>query len=109
MRSGKIDVIATDHAPHTLEEKEKPYPDHPAGLPLIQHSLLILLDLYLQKQFSLETIVDKTSHALAKIYGIKDRGFIREGYWADLVLADCSKTTTVTPKNLFYDCLNLRL
>ena len=104
VRSGKIDVIATDHAPHTLEEKEKPYPDHPAGLPLIQHSLLILLDLYLQKQFSLETIVDKTSHALAKIYGIKDRGFIREGYWADLVLVDCSKTTTVTPKNLFYDC-----
>ena len=104
VRSGSIDVIATDHAPHTLEEKAKPYPDHPAGLPLIQHSLLVLLDFYLKGELSLETIVEKTSHALANIYGIKDRGFIREGYWADLVLVDFEKTTKVNSGNILYDC-----
>jgi dihydroorotase len=104
VRTGSIDVIATDHAPHTLEEKAKPYPDHPAGLPLIQHSLLVLLDFYLKGELSLETIAEKTSHALANIYGIKDRGFIREGYWADLVLVDFEKTTKVNSGNILYDC-----
>jgi dihydroorotase len=104
VRTGIIDVIATDHAPHTLEEKAKPYPDHPAGLPLIQHSLLALLDFYLKGELSLEVIVEKTSHALANIYGIKDRGFIREDYWADLVLVDLEKTTEVNAGNILYDC-----
>ena len=104
VRSGSIDVIATDHAPHTLEEKAKPYPDHPAGLPLIQHSLLALLDFYLQGELPLEVIVEKTSHTLANIYGIKDRGFIREDYWADLVLVDFEKTTRVNAGNILYDC-----
>ena len=104
LNSNVIDVIATDHAPHTIDEKEKPYPDCPSGLPLIQHSLLILLDFYLEGQLTLETIVDKTSHSLARIYGIKDRGFIREDYWADLVLIDLDKTTTVTKDNLLYEC-----
>ena len=104
VRNGIIDVIATDHAPHTLEEKAKPYPDHPAGLPLVQHSLLALLDFYHKAELSLEVIVEKTSHALANIYGIKDRGFIREGYWADLVLVDVEKTTKVNTGNILYDC-----
>jgi dihydroorotase len=104
VRTGIIDVIATDHAPHTLEEKAKPYPDHPAGLPLIQHSLLALLDFYLEGELSLEIIVEKTSHTLANIYGIKDRGFIREDYWADLVLVDFEKTTKVSTENILYDC-----
>ena len=104
VRDGIIDVIATDHAPHTLEEKAKPYPDHPAGLPLVQHSLLALLDFYHKAELSLEVIVEKTSHALANIYGIKDRGFIREGYWADLVLVDVEKTTKVNTGNILYDC-----
>jgi dihydroorotase len=104
VRTGIIDVIATDHAPHTLEEKAKPYPDHPAGLPLIQHSLLALLDFYLEGELSLEIIVEKTSHTLANIYGIKDRGFIREDYWADLVLVDFEKTTKVSIENILYDC-----
>ena len=104
VRTGIIDVIATDHAPHTLEEKAKPYPDHPAGLPLIQHSLLALLDFYLQGELPLEVIVEKTSHTLANIYGIKDRGFIREDYWADLVLVDFEKTTRVNAGNILYDC-----
>ena len=104
VRTGSIDVIATDHAPHTLEEKAKPYPDHPAGLPLIQHSLLVLLDFYLKGELSLDIIVEKTSHALANIYDIKDRGFIREGYWADLVLVDFEKTTKVNSGNILYDC-----
>ena len=104
VRDGIIDVIATDHAPHTLEEKAKPYPDHPAGLPLVQHSLLVLLDFYHKAELSLEVIVEKTSHALANIYGIKDRGFIREGYWAELVLVDVEKTTKVNTGNILYDC-----
>jgi len=104
LNNNVIDVIATDHAPHTIDEKEKPYPDCPSGLPLIQHSLLLLLDFYREGQLTLETIVDKTSHSLARIYGIKDRGFIREDYWADLVLVDLNKNTTVTKDNLLYEC-----
>lgn len=83
-----LDVIATDHAPHTWAEKHQSYFKAPSGLPLVQHALLSLLEHYHQGIFSLETIVQKTSHAPATIYQVEKRGFIREGYWADLVLVD---------------------
>jgi dihydroorotase len=99
-----LDIIATDHAPHTWEEKEKSYPDCPSGLPLVQHSLLILLEFFHQGQLTLETIAAKTSHNVAEIYGIKDRGFIREDYWADLVLVNLDSKTNVSQENILYEC-----
>ena len=99
-----LDIIATDHAPHTIEEKSRPYPDCPSGLPLVQHSLLLLLDFFHQGKMSLETIVTKTSHNVSEVYGLKDRGFIREDYWADLVLVDLNATTKVTKDNILYEC-----
>ncbi|WP_440615628.1 dihydroorotase [Cysteiniphilum sp. 6C5] len=83
-----LDVIATDHAPHTWAEKHQSYFKAPSGLPLVQHALLSLLEHYHQGVFSLEKVVQKTSHAPATIYQVQERGFIREGYWADLVLVD---------------------
>ncbi|MBV1914248.1 MAG: dihydroorotase [Pseudomonadales bacterium] len=94
--NGVIDVIATDHAPHTWEEKQNPhYMKAPSGLPLVQHSLQSLLEHYHSGTFSLELIVEKTSHAVAELYQIKERGYIREGYWADLVLVDIDTPQTV--------------
>ena len=83
LKEDRIDIIATDHAPHTKDEKEKEYPDCPSGIPLVQHSLLALLELSSQKDIPIETIVKKTSHAVSDRYGIMDRGYIREGYWAE--------------------------
>lgn len=100
----RIDVIATDHAPHTLEEKKKPYVEAPSGGPLVQHSLQALLDFYHQGKIGLEQIVEKTSHAPAILFQIRDRGFIREGFWADLVLADLNRPYTVSKQNLLYHC-----
>ena len=88
LKEDRIDIIATDHAPHTSEEKAKPYPNCPSGIPLVQHSLLALLEISRENNIPIETIVKKTSHAVADRYGIIDRGYIREGYWADLVLVD---------------------
>lgn len=99
-----IDVIATDHAPHTLEEKNKPLLEAPSGGPLVQHALLALFDLYHQKIFSLETIVKKTSHNVAQLFNIKNRGYIEEGYYADIVLVALHKPSTVTTNNLLYKC-----
>jgi len=99
-----IDIIATDHAPHTWEEKQGTYFKSPAGLPLVQHALLSLLEHHYNGSFSLEKIVQKTSHAVAQRYQVKDRGFIREGYWADLVLVDLHKPTTVSKDNILYHC-----
>ena len=99
-----IDVIATDHAPHTWEEKQQHYFLAPSGLPLVQHALLSLLDQVVQGQFSLEQIVHKTSHAVAQCYRVQDRGYVREGYFADLVLVDLQRTTQVTPDSLYYGC-----
>lgn len=104
VKTGKIDVIATDHAPHTLAEKQNPYFDAPSGLPLVQHALLSLLEHYHRGEFPLELIVEKTSHAPATRFEIQDRGFIREGYWADLVLVDIHRDNTVTPQNILYRC-----
>src|SRR3546814_4709821 len=88
VHGSRIDVIATDHAPHTLEEKQQPYLNAPSGGPLVQHALPALLELSARDQLSMETIVRKTSHNVADCFGVKDRGYIREGYLADLVLAD---------------------
>lgn len=101
---GRIDVIATDHAPHTEEEKALPYFKAPSGLPLVQHSLLMQLDLWQQGVMGLETLVTRSCHAPAELFGIVDRGFIRPGMWADLVLVDPAKPTPVTPGSLLYKC-----
>jgi dihydroorotase len=100
----RIDVIATDHAPHTLEEKQQGYFKAPSGGPLVQHSLQALLDFYKQGKISLEKIVEKTSHNLAILFQIVDRGYIREGYWADLVLVDLTKPYKVEKNNILYKC-----
>ncbi len=94
VNDGRIDVIATDHAPHTVEEKGRPYAQAPAGLPLVQHALLTLFEHVAAGRFTVETVVEKTAHAPARLFGIAERGFIREGYWADLVLVD-----PTTPEN----------
>ena len=100
----RLDVIATDHAPHLLSEKEPPYEKAHAGLPLVQHSLLLMLQYYCQGKISLEKIVQKMSHAVADCFSIAERGYIREGYYADLVIVDLDKTTEVTTKNILYKC-----
>ena len=100
----KIDIIATDHAPHTWDEKMRNYPDAPAGLPLVQHGLQILMDFYHQGILTLETIVEKTTHNVAKRFQVKDRGYIREGCYADLVVIDLDKKYQVTKDNILYKC-----
>ncbi|WP_020648521.1 dihydroorotase [Solimonas variicoloris] len=100
----RIDVIATDHAPHTAEEKAQPYFKAPSGLPLVQHSLLMLIELVKRGDLNLRTVVRKTSHAVADRFGIVDRGYVREGYWADLVLVDPHGTTTVRKSDVLYKC-----
>jgi dihydroorotase len=100
----KIDVIATDHAPHTLEEKQNKYFSAPSGGPLAQHSLLALLDFYKQGKISLEKIAQKASHNVAILFRIEDRGYIREGYHADCVLVDLEKEYSVTKENILAKC-----
>ncbi len=100
----RIDVIATDHAPHTLEEKLLPYEQAPSGGPLVQHALQALLDFYHQGKISLEKIVEKTAHNTAICFQLAERGYIREGYWADLVLVDLNKPYTVTKENILSKC-----
>jgi dihydroorotase len=100
----RIDVIATDHAPHTLEEKERPYIAAPAGLPLVQYALLMVLEHVHAGRFSLEHAVKKTSHAVADMFGVVERGYIREGYWADLVLVDPTTPTRVRREDVLYKC-----
>ncbi|TXH04976.1 MAG: dihydroorotase [Nevskiaceae bacterium] len=104
VREDRIDVIATDHAPHTREEKSQKYFKAPAGLPLVQHALLMLLDLVQRGELNLRTVVQKTSHSVADMFGVKDRGYIREGYWADLVLVNHNASTTVQAPDLLYKC-----
>ena len=101
---GHLDVIATDHAPHTLEEKQGPYEHAHSGLPLVQHSLLLMLKYYREGRISLEKIAEKMSHAVADCFKIQDRGYIREGYFADLAIVDLNKSTTVTKENILYKC-----
>lgn len=99
-----IDVIATDHAPHTIQEKEQPYSAAPSGGPLVQHALPALLELYHQGRISLEKIVEKTAHNVATCFNVNERGFIREGYWADLVLVNLNDPFKVTRQNVLYKC-----
>ncbi|MBN2610208.1 MAG: dihydroorotase, partial [Bacteroidales bacterium] len=101
---GKIDNIATDHAPHTLEEKQQTYFKAPSGGPLVQHSLITMLEFYHQHMITLEMIVDKMCHAPAIMFNISKRGFIREGSFADLVLVDPDDPWTVSRENLLYKC-----
>ena len=100
----RIDVIATDHAPHTIEEKSQPYSKAPSGGPLVQHALIAMLEFYKQGKISLEKIVEKMAHSPAICFQIENRGFIREGYWADLVLVDLNKRSTVSRTNVLYKC-----
>ena len=100
----RIDVIATDHAPHTLEEKNNNYMNAPSGGPLVQHALVVLLEMYHNGKISLEKIVEKTAHNPAILFQIKERGFIREGYKADLVLVDLNSPRTVKKENILYKC-----
>ncbi len=100
----RLDVIATDHAPHLLAEKEGPYEHAHAGLPLVQHSLSLMLYYQQSGKISLEKIVEKMSHAVADCFQIKERGYIREGYYADLVVADMQRPFTINPGNIHYKC-----
>lgn len=100
----KIDVIATDHAPHTLEEKSNSYFKAPSGGPLVQHALVAMLELYHNDKISLEKIAEKMSHAVADCFQIKKRGYIKAGYFADLVVVDLNNPWIVAKENLFYKC-----
>ncbi len=100
----RLDVIATDHAPHLPAEKEGPYEHAHAGLPLVQHPLLLMLHYQQQGKISLPKIAEKMSHAVADCFQIKDRGYIREGYFADLVMLDAAKPFTVNKQNILYKC-----
>lgn len=100
----RLDVIATDHAPHTWEEKSLPYLQAPSGVPLIQHSLNVMLDFYHQGKISLEKIVEKMCHAPAIAFKMQERGFIEEGYWADLSIVDINHEWTVEKENILYKC-----
>lgn len=99
-----LDIIATDHAPHTWEEKQLAYAQAPAGLPLVQHSLLLMMHYVQQGKISIEKVVDKMAHAPAVCFQIKERGYIREGYFADLVLVDLKKEYTISKENILYRC-----
>lgn len=99
-----IDVIATDHAPHTWEEKQKPYLEAPSGGPLIQHSLVTMLQLYHQKSISLEKIVEKMCHAPAVCFKVKERGYLREGYYADIAIVDLNRPWWVSKNNILAKC-----
>ncbi len=101
---GRIDVIATDHAPHTLEEKSNPYTSAPSGGPLVQHAFVAMLEAYHQEKISLELIVQKMAHNPAILFDVAERGYIREGYYADLVIADLNNPWTVNKDNILYKC-----
>ncbi|MNK06634.1 Allantoinase [compost metagenome] len=101
---GYIDIIATDHAPHTIAEKEQPYLQAPSGGPLVQHALPALFEMYHQHKISLTQIAEKTAHNVAICFDIDKRGFIREGYWADLVLVNLNDPFKVTRANVLYKC-----
>ena len=104
MLDNKLDIIATDHAPHTWKEKQNTYFKAPSGLPLVQHSLQMMLEFYHQGKISIERIVEKMCHAPADLFDVRERGYLREGYFADLVLVDLNKEYTVTKNNIAYKC-----
>ena len=104
LNEGRIDIIATDHAPHTIGEKSASYFKAPAGLPLVQHAMLTLFDLVAEGQISLELLVDRVSHAPADLFGVTERGYVREGWFADLVMVDPAKPYKVSSDNLLSKC-----
>jgi dihydroorotase len=104
LKTGKLDVVATDHAPHLLSEKEGGALQAASGGPLVQHSLQVMLELVKKGLYTKELVTEKMCHAPARLFRVRERGFIREGYYADLVLIDPSASHTVTPGNLLYKC-----
>lgn len=102
--NNKIDIIATDHAPHTIDEKTNSYSNAPSGGPLVQHALVALMEAFHEGTISIEKIVEKTAHNPAIIFNIEKRGFIKKGYYADLVLVNPNDAWTVTKKNILYKC-----
>ncbi|MGN7720355.1 dihydroorotase [Chitinophaga sp. 22620] len=100
----KLDIIATDHAPHTWDEKQQAYLQAPSGVPLVQHSLLMMLEQVKAGRFSIEKMVQKMSHAPADCFRIRERGYLREGYFADCVIVDLNAQTTVDKSNIHYHC-----
>jgi dihydroorotase len=100
----KLDVVATDHAPHTLEEKSSVYTRSASGGPMVQHSLVAMLELHFSGKLTLEDIVTKMSHAPAKLFKIDRRGFLQPGYYADIVLIDLKRSETVTQESVLYKC-----
>jgi len=104
LHDNRIDIVATDHAPHTLSEKNNPYFNAPSGGPMVQHSLVLMLELYHRGKITLPEIVNRMSHSPALLFNISNRGFIRENYWADLTLVDLDSPWTVSPDNIFYKC-----
>ncbi|MFA9391033.1 MAG: dihydroorotase [Prolixibacteraceae bacterium] len=104
LNSGKIDVVATDHAPHTWDEKQNTYFKAPSGGPLVQHALVAMLEMANQGIFTYEKVVEKMCHTPAQLFNIANRGYIREGYKADIVLVNPNKTWTVSPENVYYKC-----
>lgn len=104
LREGTIDVVGTDHAPHTLVEKQQPYAKAPSGLPLVQHALVSLLEHVHGGALSLEAVVQRTAHGPAQLFNIKDRGYLREGYWADLVMVDLNRPTVVDDQPVYSRC-----
>lgn len=104
LQDGRIDVVGTDHAPHTLEEKQRPYVDAPSGLPLVQHALVCLLEHVHNGALTLEQAVEKTAHGPARLFDVKERGYLREGYWADLVMVDLNRPTAVDDQPIHYRC-----
>ena len=100
----RIDIIATDHAPHTIEEKSQPFSKAPSGGPLVQHALIAMIEFYKRGEISLEKIAEKMAHSPAICFQVDKRGFIREGYWADLVLVNLNKPYVVSRKNILAKC-----
>jgi len=99
-----IDIIATDHAPHTIEEKQNPYFQAPSGGPMVQHSLIAMLEFHHRNKIGIEKIVEKMCHVPADIFQVKNRGYLREGYWADLCLIDLNSSWQVSKDNILYKC-----
>ena len=104
VKDGRISILATDHAPHTWDEKQGTYFNAPSGLPLIQHTLLLMLEMYEQNCFSPELIVERACHAPARLFQVEERGYLREGYWADIVVVDPEGKTEVKDSQLFSKC-----
>jgi dihydroorotase len=104
LNDGRLDIIATDHAPHTSAEKDNSYFKAPAGLPLVQHALQVLFDLVDRKEISLELLVEKVCHAPAELFGVVERGYVREGYFADLVLVDTKQSCLIKQDDVLYKC-----